>query len=98
LVALINNIVHSRNVTAFLVAHDINPLLPYLDNVMYIANGKVATGNPKDVLTSESLSALYGVPVEVVRDSKGNVAIIGATTKDTDFVNPNRCIGCNENE
>ena len=98
LVGLVNNVVRSRNVTAFLVAHDINPLLPFLDNVMYIANGKVATGNPKDVLTSERLSALYDVPVEVVRDSNGNVAIIGATTKDTDFVNPNRCIGCNESE
>ena len=96
LVGLVNSIVRSRNVTAFLVAHDINPLLPFLDNVMYIANGKVATGNPKDVLTSESLSALYGIPVEVVRDSKGNVAIIGVNTKDTDFVNPNRCVGCNE--
>jgi len=77
LVALVNSVVRSRNVTAFLVAHDINPLLPFLDNVIYIAYGKVATGKPKEVLTSESLTALYGVPVEVMRDSKGNVAIIG---------------------
>ena len=44
LVQLIHSIVRSRNVTAFLVAHDINPLLPFLDNVIYLANGKVATG------------------------------------------------------
>jgi zinc/manganese transport system ATP-binding protein len=98
LVSLVNDIVRSRNVTAFLVAHDINPLLPFLDNVIYIANGKVATGNPKDVLTSKCLSALYGVPVEVITDSKGNIAIIGSGTKDTDFVNPNRCVGCSESE
>lgn len=77
LVQLVNKVVRSRNVTAFLVAHDINPLLPFLDNVIYIANGKVATGKPKDILTSESLTALYGIPVEVMKDSKGNVAIIG---------------------
>lgn len=77
LVQLINNVVRSRNVTALLVAHDINPLLPYLDKVVYIANGKVATGEPKDVLTSERLTALYDVHVEVIRDSRGNVAIIG---------------------
>lgn len=77
LVQLANNVVRSRNVTALLVAHDINPLLPYLDKVVYIANGKVATGKPKDVLTSERLSALYDVHVEVMRDSRGNVAIIG---------------------
>ena len=77
LVALVNEVVRSRNVTAFLVAHDINPLLPFLDNVIYIAYGKVATGKPKEVLTSERLTSLYGVNVEVMRDSKGNVAIIG---------------------
>jgi zinc/manganese transport system ATP-binding protein len=82
LVQLVNNVVRSRNVTAFLVAHDINPLLPFLDDVIYIANGKVATGKPKEVLTSERLTALYEVQVEVMRDSKGNVAIIGTGTED----------------
>ncbi|HMF32022.1 MAG TPA: ATP-binding cassette domain-containing protein [Candidatus Lokiarchaeia archaeon] len=77
LVQLVDNVVRTRGVTALLVAHDINPLLPYLDNVIYIAYGKVATGKPEEVLTSESLTALYGVNVEVMRDSKGNVAIIG---------------------
>jgi zinc/manganese transport system ATP-binding protein len=77
LVQLVNELVRSRNVTALLVAHDINPLLPYLDKVVYIANGKVATGKPKDVLTSDRLSALYDTQVEVIRDSRGNVAIIG---------------------
>jgi zinc/manganese transport system ATP-binding protein len=78
LVELINNVVRTRNVTALLVAHDINPLLPFLDNVIYIAYGKVATGKPEDVLTSDRLSALYGVNVEVLRDSKGNVAILSS--------------------
>ncbi len=77
LVQLVNSVVRSRNVTALLIAHDINPLLPFLDKVIFIANGKVATGKPTEVLTSESLTALYGVPVEVLRDSRGNVAIIG---------------------
>src|SRR6267143_196289 len=77
LVQLVNSVVRSRNVTVLLIAHDINPLLPYLDKVIFIANGKVATGKPDEVLTSESLTALYGVPFEVLRDSRGNVAIIG---------------------
>jgi zinc/manganese transport system ATP-binding protein len=99
LVQLVNEIVRSRNVTAFLVAHDINPLLPFLDNVIYLANGKVATGSPKEVLTSERLSYLYGIQVEVMKDSKGNIAIIGSgSEKDTDFMNPNRCVSCNEKE
>jgi zinc/manganese transport system ATP-binding protein len=77
LVQLVDKVVRSRNVTALLVAHDINPLLPYLDKIVYIANGRVATGKPHQVLTSERLSALYDVHVEVIRDSRGNVAIIG---------------------
>jgi zinc/manganese transport system ATP-binding protein len=77
LVQLVSSVVRSRNVTALLIAHDINPLLPFLDKVIFIANGRVATGKPDEVLTSESLTALYGVPVEVLHDSRGNVAIIG---------------------
>jgi zinc/manganese transport system ATP-binding protein len=77
LLQLVNNVVRSRDVTALLIAHNINPLLPFLDKVIYIANGKVATGKPNEVLTSEVLSALYGVQIEVLRDSRGNVAIVG---------------------
>ena len=77
LVQLVDRVVRSRNVTALLVAHDINPLLPYLNKVVYIANGKVATGTPREVLTSERLSELYDTHVEVIHDSRGNVAIIG---------------------
>lgn len=76
-VALIDEVVRKRNVAALLIAHNINPLMPYLDRVIYIANGKVASGKPSEVLTTESLSSLYGVKVEVLRDSRGNVAIIG---------------------
>jgi zinc/manganese transport system ATP-binding protein len=77
LVDLVNRVVRSRNVTALLVAHDINPLIEYLDKVVYIANGKIAAGAPNDVLTSERLTRLYGVHVEVLRDSRGNVVIVG---------------------
>jgi len=77
LLQLINGVVRSRNMTALLIAHNINPLLPYLDKVVYIANGKVATGTPKEVLTSASLSALFGIQVEVLRDSRGNITIVG---------------------
>jgi len=77
LLHLINDVVRSRGVTALLIAHNINPLLPHLDKVMYMANGKIATGKPSEVLRSETLTALYGVQVEVLRDPHGNVAIIG---------------------
>lgn len=77
LIQLVSKIVRTRNVTALLIAHHINPLLPFLDRVVYMANGKVATGKPSDVLTSENLSELYGVQIEVLHDSRGNLAIVG---------------------
>jgi len=77
LVQLVRSVVQKQGVTALLIAHDLNPLLPALDGIMYIANQKVVTGKPEDIVTSESLSALYGAPVEVLRDSKGRVAILG---------------------
>jgi zinc/manganese transport system ATP-binding protein len=80
LVRLVNGLVRSRNVAALLVAHDINPLIQYLDKVIYVANGRVATGTPEEVLTSESLTRLYGVRVEVLRDSVGNIVIVGGDT------------------
>ena len=77
LLHLVDDVVRSRGITALLIAHNINPLLPHLDKVVYIASGRVATGKPSEVLTSESLTALYGIQVEVLRDPHGNVAIIG---------------------
>jgi zinc/manganese transport system ATP-binding protein len=78
MVELIKDVVKTRGVTVLLIAHNINPLLPVLDRVMYIANGRVATGEPGDVLNSASLSKLYDAPIEVLRDSRGRIAIIGA--------------------
>ncbi|HTY47951.1 MAG TPA: ATP-binding cassette domain-containing protein [Methanomassiliicoccales archaeon] len=77
LVDLISEVVRARNVTALLIAHNINPLLLFLDKVIYIANGKVAIGKPEEVLTSASLSSLYGTTVEVLRDSCGHIEVIG---------------------
>ena len=46
LVETIHGLVQVRGVTTLLVAHDINPMIKCLDKVIYIANGKVATGTP----------------------------------------------------
>jgi zinc/manganese transport system ATP-binding protein len=77
LVDVVSDLVRTRDVATLLVAHDINPLIRRLDKVIYIANGRVATGLPEEVLTTDSLTALYGVPVEVLRDSRGNLVIVG---------------------
>jgi len=75
--ALLAQISRSEDVAILLVAHDVNPLLPQLDRVLYVAGGQIVAGPPREVITSETLSALYGVPVEVLRASDGRLVVVG---------------------
>ncbi len=75
--ALLGRLCRSEGVAVLLVAHDINPMLQELDRVVYVAGGRVVSGRPDDVITSETLSALYGVPIEVLRTSDGRLVVVG---------------------
>jgi zinc/manganese transport system ATP-binding protein len=58
------------------VTHEINPVLPLVDRVLYLAGGKFAIGTPEKVLTSETLTELYGAQVDVLR-VRGRVIVVG---------------------
>jgi zinc/manganese transport system ATP-binding protein len=75
--ALVQRICRERGVTVVMVAHDVNPILPYLDHVVYVAQGKAIVGPPNEVITTETLSALYGAAVEVLRASDGRLVVVG---------------------
>jgi zinc/manganese transport system ATP-binding protein len=75
--ALLARICSSERVATLLVAHDVNPLLGHVDRVVYVAAGRIVAGTPEQVITSETLSALYGVPVEVLRTSDGRLVVVG---------------------
>jgi zinc/manganese transport system ATP-binding protein len=75
--ALISSICRDQGVTVLLVAHDVNPILPYLDRVVYIAQGGAVSGTPEQVITSEILTSLYGIPIEVLRTSDGRLVVVG---------------------
>ncbi len=75
--ALISRICRDQNVTVLLVAHDINPILPYLDRVVYIAQGGAVSGTPSEVITSPTLTSLYGTPIEVLKTSDGRLVVVG---------------------
>jgi zinc/manganese transport system ATP-binding protein len=64
-------------VTVLLVAHDVNPLLPYLDRVVYFGAGSAVAGPPQEVITAASLSRLYGSPIEVLEASDGRRVVVG---------------------
>jgi zinc/manganese transport system ATP-binding protein len=64
------------------VTHDINPMLRHVDRVLYLAGGRWACGTPDEVLTSPTLSALYGTEIDVVR-VREHIVIVGAPDEPT---------------
>jgi len=77
IVQLLSDWSRRHGATVVFVTHDINPLLPAIDRVLLMAGGQWAVGRADDVLTSETLSRLYGSPVDVLR-LEGRVVILGA--------------------
>ena len=75
--ALLERICREQQVTVLLVAHDVNPLLSYLDRVVYFGAGHAVVGAPQQVITAETLSRLYGVPVEVLQTADGRLVVVG---------------------
>jgi len=74
---LVAELARANALTVLLIAHDINPLLPIVDRVLYVAHGGVAIGKPAEVITTEQLSRLYDAPIEVLHDSHGHMFVVG---------------------
>jgi zinc/manganese transport system ATP-binding protein len=75
--ALISDIARRQDIAVMMVAHDVNPLMGYLDQVAYVGDGGIAVGTPEEVVTTETLSRLYGTNVEVVHAADGRLAVLG---------------------
>jgi zinc/manganese transport system ATP-binding protein len=79
MVSLIAEISRQRSATVLLVAHDVNPLLPVVDRVLYVAGGRAVIGSVDEVIRDDVLSSLYGSPVNVFRaDGRVFVAALDA--------------------
>jgi zinc/manganese transport system ATP-binding protein len=59
------------------VTHEINPVLPLVDRVLYLVDGRFRVGPPEQVMTSEVLSELYRTHVDVLR-VRGRLVVVGA--------------------
>ncbi|MEO8744099.1 MAG: ABC transporter ATP-binding protein [Candidatus Dormiibacterota bacterium] len=75
--SLIQRICQQHGVTVLLVAHDVNPILPFVDRVVYVAGGRLLSGKPEEVINTETLTDLYGAPVEVLTTSDGRIVVVG---------------------
>ncbi|GEC03984.1 ABC transporter ATP-binding protein [Streptomyces spinoverrucosus] len=66
----------SHGTAVVFVTHEINPVLGLVDRVLYLARGGHRVGTPDEVLTSESLSRLYGTQVDVIR-VRDRITVVG---------------------
>jgi zinc/manganese transport system ATP-binding protein len=66
IVSLLARIAREQQVAVLLSAHEMNPLLPVMDRVVYLAAGRAASGPADEVITVEVLSRLYGYHVDVL--------------------------------
>ena len=79
IVELVSRLAKEQGVAVLLSAHDINPLLPVMDRVVYLAEGRAACGTTEQVVRSEVLSGLYRHPVSVLRVDERILVVAGAT-------------------
>jgi zinc/manganese transport system ATP-binding protein len=63
------------------VTHEINPILPLVDRVLYLVDGRFRIGAPDQVMTSEVLSHLYRTRVDVLR-VRERLVVVGADGAD----------------
>ncbi|MDH2443656.1 metal ABC transporter ATP-binding protein [Amnibacterium sp. CER49] len=66
-----------RDAAVLMVTHDVNPVLPMVDRVVYLVDGRFRIGPPREVLTSEVLSDLYRTHVDVIR-VHDRIVVVGA--------------------
>jgi zinc/manganese transport system ATP-binding protein len=75
--ALIDKRRRDAGTAVLFVTHEINPVLPYVDRVLYLVDGRFRIGEPGEVMTSKTLSELYRTKIEVLRVG-GQIHIAGA--------------------
>ncbi len=75
-VRLIDDRRRAKGTAILFVTHEINPVLPYVDRVLYLADGRFRIGSVDEVMTSRSLSTLYGARIEVIRID-GRIVVVG---------------------
>ena len=66
-VDLVKSLQVELGITVLFSAHELNPLLPAIDRVLYLGSGQAALGTVDQVITGPVLSRLYGSTIKVVR-------------------------------
>jgi len=80
-VSLLDRIADEQQIAILLSAHEMNPLLPSMDRIVYLAGGRAASGTTDEVVRDEVLSALYGHEVHV-HTLHGRILVVAGPTEE----------------
>ncbi len=86
-VDLLGRIAHEQQIAVLISAHEMNALLPVMDRVVYLADGRAASGTADEVVRSDVLSRLYGHRVDVLR-VRGRVIVVAGDSDDAEPTHP----------
>ena len=81
IVALLHRVSEEHKVAILLSAHEMNALLPVMDRIVYLTDGRAARGTTEEVVRSDVLSRLYGHHVDVLR-LHGRVLVVAEPGQD----------------
>jgi zinc/manganese transport system ATP-binding protein len=86
---LIDEYRRKQRASVIFVTHEVNPVLQYVDRILYLANGRWVIDKPSVVLQSKILSELYGTEIEVLK-IKNRVLVLGAEEVEVDHAGHHR--------
>lgn len=82
IIGLLGRVCADQGVSVLLSAHELNPLMPVMDGLVYLAAGRAASGTTEEVVRTDVLSRLYGHHVDVIH-LHGRILVI-AGSKEAD--------------
>ena len=66
---LLKDLNKNRNLSVLVISHDINIASQFCRQLILLSQGNVVTiGTPKEVITEENISKVYGIKTRVVTD------------------------------
>jgi zinc/manganese transport system ATP-binding protein len=83
-VALLARIAAEQRIAVLISAHEMNPLLPVMDRIVYLAAGRAVSGTTAEVVRADVLSELYGSHVDVL-NVHGRVLVVAGAGDETDL-------------
>lgn len=74
---LLRDLHESRRIAIVMVSHELNVVLNYAKTLILIDRGIKAAGSLPDVLSSEKLSHVYGLPIQLVECGQKSAVVVG---------------------